>query len=785
MTLLKLLTLLFALLVPGLHSLPWFTDISERRGPGTVVQTFSFNCSSHIPTLELLSVQPNTTFFNPPTLAGHQGRYVGKIILSSSARLDALAVNHYELYLRYKCGNYVMDGPFSVLVQRDLGIQCVGRFASQAGEIIYVPETVIPGARLYTLLLPGLQGQGTKMNITSAQDPPYFPGPFSINERGWLLAPSQGLKGQAEKVFHLQISVSTGQGQSCQGRLTVQVVRVLSGQVSFPQAVQNITILENLAPGSEVVKVQARGSDLRYEIISPMPSPLYSIGRADGVIRLTSPLDLTRAPGTAVTRLQVKAFEHHQPWVSAELELTVDVQLVNQWPPRCLPALFVTQIPETAPVGTVLGTFACTDPDSVGTSLDYQLQFHSPPDSASLRLHDRVLEVNATLDCDTPGTCFQHAASILVIDDGQPQMTTEVPVLMMVTPINEFSPACTPRTFRIQEDARPHTLLGTVVGVDMDYPHNSVEYYISGGPSSTFAVDHLSGEVRLLAPLDYEQQRVHRITILLIDRGQDWDPTYRRSGSCTITIEVEDVNDHTPECEPPFQELTIYTPLGRSMEVTKVSCQIPQEPQRLAFAYSIVGGNTQNRFRLQGASLVYDDTLLGPPWLDQPCTYWLLIHVADAGNSIHHLSTTVTIIVHLIPQRVSTEATSTHRNTVSSTMAPMLVTDIEVYWQPEPWFVGVLTATGALLLLTLGWLLSKFLQGLTQVLQAPSKPTQTLLLNSIQGNKGSKEGFMDIPRMEMSQENSSVTNLQHYDGRAQDARTGRDYLFNTHTGVRR
>lgn len=62
----------------------------------------------------------------------------------------------------------------------------------------------------------------------------------------------------------------------------------------------------------------------------------------------------------------------------------------------------------------------------------------------------------------------------------------------MVTPVNEFTPACAPRTFRVREDAEPHTLLGTVVGTDMDYPRNSIEYYTSDGPS-IFAVDHLSG----------------------------------------------------------------------------------------------------------------------------------------------------------------------------------------------------------------------------------------------------------------------------------------------------
>ncbi|XP_059967137.1 cadherin-related family member 4 [Mesoplodon densirostris] len=781
MVLLRPLVLLLALVVSDLHCLPWFINVSESQEPGTILQSFSFNCSSHTPTLELLHVQPPTTFFNPPSLTRWQGIYVGKMTLSSSARLDALTVNHYELQLRFTCGNHVMEGPLSVNVQRDPSrIQCAGRFASPAGEIIQVPETVKPGARLYTLLLPG---QGAQMSITSAQDPPYFPGPFSINGQGWLQAPSQGLKGQAQKVFQLQILVTFGQGRSCCGMLTVKVLPAPSSEVSFLQQAQNITIPENLVPGSKVVQVQARGFDVRYEILSPVPCRLFSIGRVDGVVRTTSPLELAQAPDAAVTRLRVKAFERLRPWASAELDFRVDVQSVNRWPPRCTPALLVTQIPETTPVGTVLNTFTCTDPDSPGSTLDYQLLFHSPAGAASLCLQDRVLEVNATLDCDAPGSCFHHAASILVLDSGQPPMTTEVPVLVMVTLVNEFSPACVPRTFRVREDAGPHALLGSVVGKDMDYPHDSIEYSTPGG-SATFAVDRLSGEVRLLGPLDYELQKFHRLTVLLTDHSQDKDPTCHRSGSCTITIEVEDVNDHAPECEPPFQELTIHTHLGRSMEVTRVSCRVPQEPQRLVFSYSIVRGNSWSQFSLQGAVLVHNDLMLGPSWPEQPHTYELLIRVADAGPSTPHLSTTATVIVHLVPWRASTVATSTHRATVTSMMTPLLVTDTETFWQPEPWFVVVLTVTSALLLLALGWLLSRLLWGLAQVLQAPSKPTQALLLKSIQGTEGSVEGFMEAPRMETPQAPSSVMSL-HFDGRAQDPRTGRDYLFNTHTGARR
>lgn len=44
----------------------------------------------------------------------------------------------------------------------------------------------------------------------------------------------------------------------------------------------NVTILEDLAPGSNVVQVRARGLDVRYEILSPVPCPLFSVGRGEG-----------------------------------------------------------------------------------------------------------------------------------------------------------------------------------------------------------------------------------------------------------------------------------------------------------------------------------------------------------------------------------------------------------------------------------------------------------------------------------------------------------------------
>ncbi|CAK6435894.1 unnamed protein product [Pipistrellus nathusii] len=771
------LAILLALAVSDLHGLPWFVNVSESQGPGARLWSFSFNCSSGTPSLKLLRVQPPSPFFNPPSLAPWQGLYVGQLTLSSSARLDALAVNHYELQLQVTCGREVIEGPLSVNVQRDPDrAQCTGRFASPAGEAIQVPETVAPGARLYTLL-PGLELQGAQANITSAQDPPYFPGPFSISGQGWLQAPAQGLRGQAPKLFRLQVMLTWGRGRHCRGELAVRVLPAPASQLSFPVRSLSVSVPEDLAPGSVVARVRARGEDVRYELLAPARGPRFSIGRADGVVRPSAPL------AVAVTTLQVRAFERLRPGPSVQLDLTVNVTVVNRWPPCCLPALLLTQVPETAPVGTPLGTFTCEDPDSPGSPLRYQLRARSPQDLASLRLRDRVLEVNATLDCDAPGACFQLAASLLVLDGGQPPMSTEVPVLVTVTPVNEFSPACAPRTFRVREDAGPRTLLGSVVASDMDYPQAGSEFHSPGRPAP-FAVDRLSGEVRLLGPLDYEQQRLHQLPVLVTDRSQGRGPAQPRSGSCTVAVEVEDVNEHAPECEPPFQELAVHASPGSSTEVTRLSCRVPQEPQRLAFSYSLVGGAGQGRFRLQGAALLHEEPPSGPPPPAQPRTYELLIRVADAGPSAPHRSTTATVLVHLVPRTASAAATSTSGATVPAAAAAtaLLVTHTEPFWQPEPWFVAVLTVTGALLL-ALGWLLCRHLRGWAQGLRAPSKPAPALLLTSIQGTEGSSEGFMEAPRMETPEAPSSIRSLRHFDGRAQDSRTGGDYLFDMRTGA--
>ncbi|XP_003341756.3 cadherin-related family member 4 isoform X2 [Monodelphis domestica] len=766
--------------VYDVRGLPWTVNISERLGPGSVIHVFSFNCSCP-PTLEIDRVTPSSTFFNQPDLSGFSTRYMAKVTLSSSARLDARQVNHYQLNLKLTCMKEIRNFPLSVEVFRAHGPPvCLDRFASAAGDRVQVLETVKPRSLIYTVLL-RRELAGVKMTIISPQDPLDFPGSFSIDERGRVLTPSQSLIGSAYKNFPLRILVTNRQGESCHGTLTVEVLPDPSSKVSFGIQFQTFNISEDLVAGGTVGQVRANGSSVRYAIIEPVPCPLYSISPVDGTIRTTTPLDLGRNPGAAVTKLQVKAYDPFQPWTNDLLSVIINVQPTNTWAPRCTPALLVTHVPETIPVGTILMTLACSDPDSSSSTFHYQLWHHNEtkPDH-SFRLRGPVLQVNNTLDYDSSAPNVQYRTTILVTDSGQPPQTSQVPVLVTVTPVNEYPPVCPAHTFLVREDAPPGKLVGTVLGSDRDYPPNSIEYHISDS-SSNFYIDPHSGKIHLLASLDYEKQRIHMLVIFLTDRDQDQDPTHRKSGSCTITIEVQNVNDHAPECEPPFQELTISSGPSISAEVTRLTCSDRDVPEQApeAFSFSIVGGNSNRRFSMKDNILLHNVFSFQPDGLLDPLTYELLVRVTDKGPTFPLFSTTAIVIVHVIPWTTTVPTTSTKAETISSP-TPLLVTLIEDYWAPEPWFVVVLTVTGILLFTVLGWLLCRCPGRMAHNLQTPGQSSQTLLLNSTKRDENSADELI-----KKNDEARSILSLQQFDGRAQDPVTGRDYLFNSGTGERR
>uniref|UniRef100_A0A7M4FFA6 Cadherin related family member 4 n=1 Tax=Crocodylus porosus TaxID=8502 RepID=A0A7M4FFA6_CROPO len=375
--------------------------------------------------------------------------------------------------------------------------------------------------------------------------------PFSISSSGQVLAPETGSSLRHHNQFRLQILVTDRRGRNCSGILKVQVLHVHQPRVNFTVPWQAVMVEENTGPMQRITKVSASGNNVRYKIIAPAFHRLYTINPWTGEIHNTYSVDLGQFPKAAHTQLLVQAYDMLHPSDSATMMLNITVLKANVLPPRCSPDVFVAQLPETTPIDRTLMTLTCTDSDVSNSSLHYQVE----GDQRSryiFRMKGHQLQVNATLDYDSESIAaadFQYVATILVTDRRQPPQTTSVSVLVTVTPVNEYPPACPGHsTFSVREDAAFGYVIGFVNGTDWDYPFNSIIYSLIGGAGGSlpaFYIGPHSGRICVLRPLDYERQTTYQLTVKLQDVHNDVDPTFQRSVSCNITINVQ-----TPRKEP-------------------------------------------------------------------------------------------------------------------------------------------------------------------------------------------------------------------------------------------
>ncbi|XP_071669148.1 cadherin-related family member 4 isoform X3 [Patagioenas fasciata] len=790
---LLLLFLLLLLYAPGtfvratdLPDLPRVVALSEDVAPGTLVAKVNVSCSntSSSPNVTLHGIDPGHPF-NPIAVSADPvatTTFWAEVTLRAGAQLDAHQVNQYTLTLWAACpGEEEVEKQLFVRVTADQALRCDTPFASVEGDVVQVLADVAPWTPLYAVLPQPLGGLTFRLRNHDT--------PLMLTHRGLVLAPASGFDPSKDiQTFRLEIEVMDHHGHNCSGAVRVEVLPPRRPRVTFLELQQAVTVPEGTGPLELVTQVRASGDNIHYAILAPTAPVLFTIDEMTGEIRSTRRLEV------AHTHLIVQAYNALHPTDHATATLNITVQGTDQRAPSCVPAIVVyglgwgagcgsappcpgqrgqklsrwpprrrSQVPETMSPGSTLVTLRCTGAEG---NLRYALE--GPPASRSrFRMDGPQLQVNTTLDYDSEATDtmgFQFTATIVVMVGGQPSQSTRVPMLVTVTPVNEFTPVCpNGATFTVMETAAFGSTVGRVTGTDRDYPRDSLEYSLEAGPgpAQPFSVD-THGEIRVVGPLDSQRHKSYRLTVRLTDTHNDLDPANRRSCLCDVTVRLQAVPAQVPVCTPEVQELRIMAGLGGHQPVTRVVCQA--SPNGATLAYAITGGNEDGHFRLEGNTLFYL-----PGDLAEPHTFMLLVEVWGGPSGPRH-STVVALVVHVTPQSTAVPPSTTPLHTTLQ-KEPLVITRTEAVWHPVAWFVAVLTISGALLLATLGC-------AARNLLCSNRDPGKLLLSKSswdVEEQRGSEE----------EQGHPQANSMGQFDGRAQDPCTGRDYLFNSVTGSRR
>eukprot|EP00062_Callorhinchus_milii_P006047 gi/632946186/ref/XP_007888434.1/ PREDICTED: cadherin EGF LAG seven-pass G-type receptor 3 [Callorhinchus milii] len=356
--------------------------------------------------------------------------------------------------------------------------------------------------------------------------------------------------------------------------LLTRTSRSVNRHPHFPQYNYQVQVAENQSPGTPVISIIATDPDsgeagrLYYSMTSLMDSRsmgYFAIDAKRGLISTTKSLD---RESMDLHYFRVTAVDHGLPHLSATTMISITVTDMNDHDPVFEQTEYRETIRENVEEGYPILQLRATDTDAPSNA-NIRYRFVNQQAAQS------VFEIDARSGLITtrgPVDREQVEKYSLIVEandqgrDPSPKSAT-VKVYITVLDENDNVPQFSEKRYIIQvrEDVRPHTQILQVMATDMDKDNNALVHYniISGNSRGQFSIDSVTGEIEVVAPLDFEMEREYALRVRAQDAGRP--PLSNNTGM--VSIQLVDVNDHSPIfVSTPFQVSVLENaPLGHSV----------------------------------------------------------------------------------------------------------------------------------------------------------------------------------------------------------------------------
>uniref|UniRef100_A0A8D2PSE5 Cadherin domain-containing protein n=1 Tax=Zosterops lateralis melanops TaxID=1220523 RepID=A0A8D2PSE5_ZOSLA len=180
-----------------------------------------------------------------------------------------------------------------------------------------------------------------------------------------------------------------------------------------------------------------------------------------------------------------------------------------------------------------------------------------------------------------------------------------------------------------------------VTATDLDKDNNALVHYniISGNSRGQFSIDSVTGEIQVVAPLDFEVEREYALRIRAQDAGRP--PLSNNTGMASI--QVVDINDHAPIfVSTPFQISVLENaPLGHS--VIHIQAVDADYGENSRLEYKLTGVSADTPFVVNSATGWI--TVSGPLDRESVEHYFFGVEARDHGSPSLSASASVTITV--------------------------------------------------------------------------------------------------------------------------------------------
>ncbi|XP_053377420.1 cadherin-23-like [Mercenaria mercenaria] len=402
---------------------------------------------------------------------------------------------------------------------------------------------------------------------------------------------------ETTKSYTLVISVTDPGALSGTATVEIEITGYNENTPVLTSASSTETINENSATGFTVTDIDATDGDdgddgvITYTIVSGA-SGKFAIDPSSGVVTVSGALDME---GTNTYTVFIDAADSGTTpgALTSTYTLTVSLSDVNDFEPSCSSSLYSASLAEDSAIGSTVLQLTCTDADSDSPNNDISTYSISSGNTGGEFLISTTGEITTTVNFDREST-DSYQLEIVVSDSGTTPsaLSTTTTLTITITDVNDNDPvfALDPYNFNQDENIAIGTVVGTVAATDSDKGlAGSVSYSIfSGNGDSKFAMDKSTGDLKLVASLDYETTTVYTLVIHAVDK----EATFR-TGTTTVSIAVNDINDNEPICTAALFTGSVNEDVTSGTSVATVACSDSDSTVGNTLTYSITSGHTE------------------------------------------------------------------------------------------------------------------------------------------------------------------------------------------------
>ncbi|XP_018422209.1 PREDICTED: protocadherin gamma-C5-like isoform X3 [Nanorana parkeri] len=438
-------------------------------------------------------------------------------------------------------------------------------------------------------------------------------------------------------------------------RLEVEILDINDHSPTFSTSEQVIQITEFLAyPGARVPLEEAYDLDSgingvrQYNLSASSYFSLSARRHKDGVpspeLVIEKALDREERGSH---HLILTAFDGGSPPQSGISQITIIILDFNDNAPVFSQGSYKINLPENAPLNTVVVQLNATDLDEgLNAEVEYAFDSRTPVSHRqlfSLNPVTGVISTNATLDFES---AKNYELTVKAKDKGTPQMEGSCLLQIEIGDVNDNLPEIllTSLLGQIPEDTNVGTTIGLFSVTDLDSGKNGeVKVFVS--PDLPFEIKSFKDHYALTVhePLDREKTARYEIILTVVDKGSP-----ALSSQTTIMVNISDTNDNPPLFLNHY--LNAYIPENNEPGhwLYTVSACDPDEGNNAILTYSIA---EKQLFGLPISSFVSINPVSGD--IHAQCSFdyeqihvlEIIVQVGDSGDPRLSSNTTVFVFI--------------------------------------------------------------------------------------------------------------------------------------------